>query len=104
MQENQLYGRVTNYLNSLTSIEESNFTNLVTGKKPNEIVFQLGVGLTDEHEFGFYQVDMRGNLFGMLSAHLLSPLVSLHHLEAVDPIFPNLYSLLCRHAAQLPVR
>ena len=35
------------------------------------------------------QVDVRGNLFGMLSAHPLSPLLSLHHLDAVDPIFPN---------------
>lgn len=32
---------------------------------------------------------MRGNLFGMLSAHPLSPLLSLHHLDVVDPIFPN---------------
>ncbi|KAB2634282.1 hypothetical protein D8674_041102 [Pyrus ussuriensis x Pyrus communis] len=51
-------------------------------------VAELGVGLT--HEPGFHQVDMRGNLFGMLSAHPLSPLVSLHHLEAADPIFPNM--------------
>ncbi|WCJ37612.1 hypothetical protein M5689_018732 [Euphorbia peplus] len=48
---------------------------------------ELGVGLT--HETGFHQVDMRGNLFGMLSAHPLSPLVSLHHLDAADPLFPN---------------
>lgn len=48
---------------------------------------ELGVGLT--HEPGFHQVDIRGNLFGMLSAHPLSPLVSLHHLDSVDPIFPN---------------
>lgn len=33
---------------------------------------------------------MRGNLFGMLSAHPLSPLVSLHHLDAVEPIFPDM--------------
>lgn len=32
---------------------------------------------------------MRGNLFGLLSAHPQSPLLSLHHLDAVDPIFPN---------------
>ncbi|RVW68453.1 hypothetical protein CK203_058366 [Vitis vinifera] len=38
----------------------------------------------------FVQVDIRGNLFGMLSAHPLSPLVSLHHLDSVDPIFPNM--------------
>ncbi|KAM1545077.1 hypothetical protein ACFX15_044796 [Malus domestica] len=50
-------------------------------------VAELGVGLT--HEPGFHQVDMRGNLFGMLSAHPLSPLVSLHHVDATDPIFPN---------------
>ncbi|KAK6919398.1 Protein of unknown function DUF604 [Dillenia turbinata] len=48
---------------------------------------ELGVGLT--HEPGFHQVDMRGNLFGMLSAHPLSLLVSLHHVGSIDPIFPN---------------
>uniref|UniRef100_A0A5B7BY65 Transferring glycosyl group transferase n=1 Tax=Davidia involucrata TaxID=16924 RepID=A0A5B7BY65_DAVIN len=48
---------------------------------------ELGVGLT--HELGFHQVDLRGDLFGMLSAHPLSPLVSLHHLGLVEPIFPN---------------
>lgn len=37
----------------------------------------------------FNQVDMRGNLLGLLSAHPLSPLVSLHHMETVDSIFPN---------------
>ncbi|KAG8642340.1 hypothetical protein MANES_12G078000v8 [Manihot esculenta] len=49
---------------------------------------ELGVGLT--HEPGFHQVDMRGNLFGLLSAHPLAPLVSLHHLDAADPLFPNM--------------
>ncbi|XP_057979577.1 uncharacterized protein LOC131165642 isoform X2 [Malania oleifera] len=49
---------------------------------------ELGVGLT--RESGFHQVDIRGNLFGMLSAHPLSPLLSLHHLDSVDPIFPNM--------------
>ncbi|KAK6282089.1 hypothetical protein POUND7_015914 [Theobroma cacao] len=49
---------------------------------------ELGVGLT--HERGFHQVDMRGNLFGMLTAHPLSPLVSLHHLDAMEPVFPNM--------------
>lgn len=33
---------------------------------------------------------MRGNLFGFLSAHALSPIVSLHHLDATDPIFPTM--------------
>ncbi|GMN70107.1 hypothetical protein TIFTF001_039151 [Ficus carica] len=41
MEENQLYRRVGDYLNSLASIEDSDFTNLVTGKKPTEIVLKL---------------------------------------------------------------
>ncbi|KAL9457583.1 hypothetical protein AB3S75_006598 [Citrus x aurantiifolia] len=49
---------------------------------------ELGVGLTPEP--GFHQLDMRGDMFGMLSAHPLSPLLSLHHLDAIDPIFPNM--------------
>ncbi|CAL1393880.1 unnamed protein product [Linum trigynum] len=49
---------------------------------------ELGVGLT--HEPGFHQVDLRGNLFGLLSAHPLSPLISLHHLEASTPVFPTM--------------
>ncbi|KAL2924944.1 Cellobiose phosphorylase, partial [Bienertia sinuspersici] len=34
-------------------------------------------------------VDVRGNIFGLLAAHPQTPLVSLSHLEEVDPIFPN---------------
>ncbi|ESQ38647.1 hypothetical protein EUTSA_v10028615mg [Eutrema salsugineum] len=41
VQENQLYGKVYAYLNSLSSIENSDFTNLFTGKKPNEILLRL---------------------------------------------------------------
>lgn len=41
MQENQLFHKVTDYLNSLPSVEDSDFTNLVTGKKPNEILLKL---------------------------------------------------------------
>ncbi|KAL0909546.1 hypothetical protein M5K25_020424 [Dendrobium thyrsiflorum] len=48
---------------------------------------ELGVGLTREP--GFHQVDLRGDLFGLLSAHPLSPLISLHHLDSVDPLFPD---------------
>lgn len=33
---------------------------------------------------------MRGNLFGMLAAHPLSPLLSLHHLDVVEPLFPDM--------------
>ncbi|KAK8493325.1 hypothetical protein V6N12_000538 [Hibiscus sabdariffa] len=48
---------------------------------------ELGVGLTSEP--GFHQFDVRGNAFGLLATHPLTPLVSLHHLDHVDPIFPN---------------
>lgn len=34
------------------------------------------------------QVDIRGNPYGILAAHPVAPLVSLHHLDYVDPIFP----------------
>lgn len=51
-------------------------------------IAELGVVLT--HEPGFHQVDIRGDLFGMFTAHPLSPLVSLHHLEAMEPIFPSM--------------
>ncbi|KAF8045768.1 hypothetical protein N665_4450s0003 [Sinapis alba] len=41
VQENHLYRKVYTYLNSLSSIEDSDFTNLFTGKKSNEIVLRL---------------------------------------------------------------
>ncbi|CAA0816083.1 Protein of unknown function (DUF604 [Striga hermonthica] len=50
-------------------------------------VAELGVGLT--HEPGFHQMDIRGSMFGFLAAHPLRPLISLHHSEAMEPIFPN---------------
>lgn len=48
---------------------------------------ELGVPLTKE--LGFHQFDVYGNLFGLLAAHPITPLVSLHHLDVVQPIFPN---------------
>uniref|UniRef100_A0A1J3CJY6 Putative mitochondrial chaperone bcs1 n=1 Tax=Noccaea caerulescens TaxID=107243 RepID=A0A1J3CJY6_NOCCA len=41
VRENQLYRKVYAYLNSLSSIENSDFTNLFTGKKSNEIILRL---------------------------------------------------------------
>lgn len=49
---------------------------------------ELGVPLTKEP--GFHQFDLHGNLFGLLAAHPIAPLVSLHHLDKVAPVFPNL--------------
>ncbi|EEF33811.1 hypothetical protein RCOM_1124460 [Ricinus communis] len=48
---------------------------------------EFGVPLSKEP--GFHQFDLYGNLFGLLSAHLVAPLVSLHHLDLVLPIFPS---------------
>ncbi|XP_057808044.1 uncharacterized protein LOC131022555 [Salvia miltiorrhiza] len=46
---------------------------------------EIGVPLTKE--VGFHQMDIRGNPFGLLSAHPLAPLVSLHHLDYLQPLF-----------------
>ena len=35
------------------------------------------------------QVDIRGDAYGMLAAHPVAPLVSLHHLDHVEPITPR---------------
>nr|KYP64241.1 hypothetical protein KK1_018833 [Cajanus cajan] len=48
---------------------------------------ELGVPLTKE--IGFHQFDVHGNVFGLLAAHPITPLVSMHHLDLVEPIFPN---------------
>lgn len=48
---------------------------------------ELGVPLTKET--GFHQYDVYGNLLGLLASHPVTPLVSLHHLDVVEPIFPN---------------
>ena len=37
----------------------------------------------------YSQYDVYGNLFGLLVAHPITPLVTLHHLDFVEPIFPN---------------
>ncbi|KAL5733176.1 hypothetical protein ACOSP7_032518 [Xanthoceras sorbifolium] len=49
---------------------------------------ELGVSLTPER--GFHQMDIRGDPFGLLAAHPMAPLVSLHHVEYLDSLFPNL--------------
>ncbi|KAF8010000.1 hypothetical protein BT93_J0858 [Corymbia citriodora subsp. variegata] len=50
-------------------------------------VREIGVPLTVER--GFHQIDIRGDPYGILAAHPVAPLVSLHHLDDVDPIFPD---------------
>ena len=48
---------------------------------------ELGVPLT--REVGFHQFDVYGSLLGLLAAHPVAPLVSLHHLDVVDPVIPG---------------
>ncbi|CAN6709310.1 unnamed protein product [Malus baccata var. baccata] len=49
-QENQLYGKITVYLDSLPSIEDSDFTNLFTGAKSNDIVFRHDANNSAVHD------------------------------------------------------
>ncbi|WCJ19665.1 hypothetical protein M5689_001948 [Euphorbia peplus] len=50
-------------------------------------VDEIGVPLTLEP--GFHQLDIRGNPYGLLAAHPIAPLISLHHLDTLDPLFPH---------------
>ncbi|XP_026399547.1 uncharacterized protein LOC113295422 [Papaver somniferum] len=50
-------------------------------------IADIGVPLT--REVGFHQIDVRGDTYGLLAAHPVAPLVSLHHLDFVEPLFPN---------------
>ncbi|XP_047937893.1 uncharacterized protein LOC125185414 [Salvia hispanica] len=56
-------------------------------QKIGACISEIGVPLT--REVGFHQMDIRGNPFGLLSAHPLAPLVSLHHLDYLQPLFRN---------------
>ncbi|KAG5550281.1 hypothetical protein RHGRI_015293 [Rhododendron griersonianum] len=49
---------------------------------------EIGVPVTKE--LGFHQVDIQGDPYGLLAAHPVAPLVSLHHLDYVQPVFPGL--------------
>ncbi|KAG9453786.1 hypothetical protein H6P81_006690 [Aristolochia fimbriata] len=49
---------------------------------------EIGVPLTREP--GFHQYDVYGNLLGLLAAHPVTPLISLHNLDFVEPIFPGM--------------
>ncbi|CAL9752718.1 unnamed protein product [Musa acuminata subsp. burmannicoides] len=51
---------------------------------------ELGVPLT-RHP-GFHQYDVYGDLLGLLTAHPVAPLLSFHHLDVVQPIFPRVRS------------
>ncbi|XP_062184974.1 uncharacterized protein LOC133888663 [Phragmites australis] len=48
---------------------------------------ELGVPLT-KHP-GFHQYDVYGDLLGLLASHPVAPIVTLHHLDVVKPLFPD---------------
>ncbi|KAH0746598.1 hypothetical protein KY285_008255 [Solanum tuberosum] len=48
----------------------------------------IGVNLSPL--MGSHQIDLRGDLSGFLSSHPKSLLISLHHFDTVDPIFPSM--------------
>ncbi|XP_073053885.1 uncharacterized protein [Primulina eburnea] len=50
-------------------------------------VGDIGVNLSPNK--GIHQIDLRGDLSGFLSSHPKFPLISLHHFDHVDPIFPS---------------
>lgn len=63
---------------------------------------ELGVPLTKE--VGFHQYDVYGNLFGLLAAHPVTPFVSLHHLDVVEPIFPDSTRVEALQRLLIPMR
>ncbi|GFY94313.1 fringe-like protein [Actinidia rufa] len=54
-------------------------------------VNEFGISLTVEK--GIHQIDLRGDISGFLSSHPQAPLLSLHHFDYVDPIFPSMDSI-----------
>ncbi|KAJ4724302.1 Protein of unknown function (DUF604) [Melia azedarach] len=47
----------------------------------------LGADLTIEK--GMHQIDLHGDISGLLSSHPNTPLLTLHHFDFIDPIFPS---------------
>ncbi|CAN0926537.1 hypothetical protein LINGRAHAP2_LOCUS35390 [Linum grandiflorum] len=59
-------------------------------QKVQACMVEIGIPLTKE--LGFHQMDIRGNPYGLLAAHPVAPLVSLHHVDYLQPIFPGISS------------
>ncbi|KAH6813714.1 hypothetical protein C2S51_022732 [Perilla frutescens var. frutescens] len=54
-------------------------------------IADVGVNLSPQK--GIHQIDLRGDISGLLSAHPKFPIMSLHHLDMVEPIFPKMDTL-----------
>lgn len=51
-------------------------------------IADVGVNLSPQK--GIHQIDLRGDISGLLSSHYKSPIMSLHHFDHIEPIFPNM--------------
>ncbi|PIM99864.1 Galactosyltransferase [Handroanthus impetiginosus] len=49
-------------------------------------IADIGANLSPQK--GNHQLDFRGDISGLLSSHPVSPLISLHHFDMLEPIFP----------------
>ncbi|KAH6766708.1 hypothetical protein C2S52_017691 [Perilla frutescens var. hirtella] len=54
-------------------------------------VGDIGVDLSPNK--GLHQIDLQGDISGFLSSHPKSPVMSLHHLDMAEPIFPKMNSI-----------
>ncbi|PIA49244.1 hypothetical protein AQUCO_01300235v1 [Aquilegia coerulea] len=86
------------------SLSESHLQNIYFSydDRMQACMAELGVPLTKE--LGFHQYDVYGNLFGLLSAHPVTPLVTLHHLDVVEPIFPNVTRVQALQRLTVPMK
>ncbi|THF99459.1 hypothetical protein TEA_018270 [Camellia sinensis var. sinensis] len=50
------------------------------------------------------QYDLYGNLFGLLATHPVTPFVSLHHLDVVEPIFHNVTQVEAMEHLKIPMK
>ncbi|GAB4857418.1 hypothetical protein Ancab_015327 [Ancistrocladus abbreviatus] len=48
--------------------------------------------------------DVYGNLFGLLAAHPVTPFVTMHHLDVVEPIFPDVTRVEALQRLAIPMR
>ncbi|KAL3518826.1 hypothetical protein ACH5RR_021415 [Cinchona calisaya] len=72
------------------------YSHLVTGDIIEmSCIADFGVNLSPQK--GLHQIDLRGDISGLLSSHPKTPLMSLHHLDVVDPIFPNMDAINSIH-------
>ncbi|CAO2207672.1 unnamed protein product [Urochloa humidicola] len=75
----ELAGAIDGCLDRYRDLRESD-------ERVHACLSELGVPLTREP--GFHQLDIRGDAYGLLSAHPVAPLLSLHHLDVIQPISP----------------